>query len=313
MEFLYLLFYACLRLWFLDVESNFGPWHPVPAVCRILCKNVRGLAGNHSDLTVASSQYNILLCSETLVLVMHHVLEILVCGFGSPALLCRGKMPCTRRMAVRNGSRAFCQPKFESGCCERLIFRVCGVRQKLCVSSLYHNPDLDDQIFDCLLASMAAVQTVDIRASFPFVGDLNGHHQEWLGFTTTNSHGVAAFDFTTVSGCDQLVVGPTNALGGTIDLMTDVPDLVQVAVAARIGNSDHSSLLAVISMAQEVPNLCVSREVFFKHQVNWNMVCGAIRICPSIRLADNPVEVLNEHLYLLVGRYVPTKVIGVHK
>ena len=28
--------------------------------------------------------------------------------------------------------------------------------------------------------------------------------------------------------------------------------------------------------------------------------------------ADNPVEVLNEHLSLLVGRYVPTKVILVH-
>ena len=31
----------------------------------------------------------------------------------------------------------------------------------------------------------------------------------------------------------------------------------------------------------------------------------------NIWLADNPVEVLNEHLSLLVGRYVPTKVIRV--
>ena len=38
------------------------------------------------------------------------------------------------------------------------------------------------------------------NASFLFVGDLNGHHPEWLGSTTTNSHGVAAFDFATVSG-----------------------------------------------------------------------------------------------------------------
>ena len=40
---------------------------------------------------------------------------------------------------------------------------------------------------------MAAVQAEDIRASFLFVADLNGHHQEWLGSTTTNLHGVAAF------------------------------------------------------------------------------------------------------------------------
>ena len=107
-----------------------------------------------------------------------------------------------------------------------------------------------------------------MRASFLFVGDLNSHHQEWLGSTTTNRHCVAAFDFATVSDCDQLVVGPTHARGGTLDLvMTDVPDLVRVSVVAPIGNSDHSSLSAVISMAQAVPNLCVSRKVFLKHQV----------------------------------------------
>ena len=52
----------------------------------------------------------------------------------------------------------------------------------------------------------------------------------------TNSHGVEAFDFATVSGCDQLVVGPTYARGEILDLlMTDVPDLIQVAVVAPIG------------------------------------------------------------------------------
>ena len=54
--------------------------------------------------------------------------------------------------------------------------------------SFYCNPDLDDRIFDGLLASMA-------------------------------------------------------------------DDLVRVAVVALIGNSDHSSLSAVISMAPAVPNL----------------------------------------------------------
>ena len=111
--------------------------------------------------------------------------------------------------------------------------------------------------------------------------DFNGHHQEWLGSTTTNRHGVEAFDFATVFGCDQLVAGPNHARGGTLDLlMTDVPDLSRVAVVAPIGNSDHSSLSAVISMAQAIPNFCVSRNVFLKHQVNWNTVYGAIRDLP---------------------------------
>ena len=45
MEFIYLIFYACLRLRFLDVETNPGPRCLVPAVCRMLCSSVRGLAG----------------------------------------------------------------------------------------------------------------------------------------------------------------------------------------------------------------------------------------------------------------------------
>ena len=141
---------------------------------------MRGLARNLSDLTVASSQYDILLCSETLVSDMHHVSEVLVPGFGRYVLLCRGKMPRARGMAayVRDGYGAFRQPTFECGCCEMMVFRVFGVRQNLYVYSLYNNPDLDDRIFDCLLTSMAAVQAEAVRASFLFVGDLNGYHQE---------------------------------------------------------------------------------------------------------------------------------------
>ena len=88
---------------------------------------------------------------------------------------------------------------------------------------------------------------------------------------------------------------------------------INVAVVAPIGNSDHSSLSAVITTAQAVPNLCVSRKVFPKHQVNWNTVCGAMRDLPCCNIwsSDNPVEDLNEHLSLLVGRYVPTKIIRV--
>ena len=64
--------------------------------------------------------------------------------------------------------------------------------------------------------------------------------------------------------------------------MTDVPDRVRVSVVAPIGNNDHFSLLAVVSMAQVVPNLCVSRKVFLNHQVNWNTVVVRYRIGPGV-------------------------------
>ena len=110
------------------------------------------------------------------------------------------------------------------------------------------------------------------------------------------------------------MIGPTHARGGTLDLlMTDVPDLVRVAVVAPLGNSDHFSLSIAISMAQAIPNLCVSMRVLLKHRVNWSAVCDAIGVLPwrSIWSADNPVERLNVHLSLLVERFVPTKMIHV--
>ena len=87
-----------------------------------------------------------------------------------------------------------------------------------------------------------------------------------------------------------------------VEHLTSVPDLVWVTVLAPKGNSDHSSLPEVISMAQAVPNLCVSRKIFLKQYVNWITVCGAIQDMPwhNIWLADNPVEVLDEHLSRLV-------------
>ena len=112
------------------------------------------------------------------------------------------------------------------------------------------------------------------------LGDQNGPRHKWLGSTTTNRHGVAAFNFATVPGCYQLVVGLTHARSGTLDfLMTDVPDLVQIAVTAPISNTDTVTIIGA--------------------------VCGAIRDqpCRNIWSADNPVE----HLSLLAGCCVPTK------
>ena len=123
MDFHYLIFYICLRIRFLDVETKPGLCRLALTVCRILCSNVRGLAENLSNLTVASYQYDILLSSKTLVSDIRHMLEVLVPGFCRPVFLCQGKMPRARGMDayVRDGYGAFRQHKFG-------------------------DPDLDDQI-----------------------------------------------------------------------------------------------------------------------------------------------------------------------
>ena len=84
----------------------------------------------------------------------------------------------------------------------------------------------------------------------------------------------------------RTVIDPTHARGGILDiLMTDAPDLVQVAVVAPLRSLDHSPLSAAISMAQAVPNLCVSRRVLLKHRVNWTAVCEAIGEPPLLLLS----------------------------
>ena len=121
---LHLIFYACLELRFPYVETNPGPRRPVPGANRILCSNVQGLSKNLSDVTVASSQYGLLLCSETLVSDRRHISELQVPGFGLPVLLCRdGMLRACGMMAVyvRDGYGAFCQPKFECRCGEMLV------------------------------------------------------------------------------------------------------------------------------------------------------------------------------------------------
>ena len=90
----------CNQLYGLQVSIISFTRRPAPAVCKILCSNVVGLSRNLSDLTVASSQFDILLCSETFVSNMRHVSELLVPGFGRPVVLCWDRMPRARGMAA---------------------------------------------------------------------------------------------------------------------------------------------------------------------------------------------------------------------
>ena len=48
------------------------------------------------------------------------------------------------------------------------------------VNAFYRNPGHDGSLYDCLLDSMAWVQSVDDMVVFVSVGDANAHHSEWL-------------------------------------------------------------------------------------------------------------------------------------
>ncbi len=71
--------------------------------------------------------------------------------------------------------------------------------------------------------AMSVIQDDDRKAAFVVVGDFNAHHREWLdSVSPTYSHGRAALDFANVSGCSQLVAGPTH-LAGNRALILSLP------------------------------------------------------------------------------------------
>ena len=117
-------FYTCLRLRFLDVETNPGPHNPVPAVCRIFCSDVRAWPG--TLVAWLWLRLGMIYCCALRLWFrnMCHVSELLVPGFGRPVLLCQGKLHRAPGMAayIRDCYGAFRQPKsFECGCCEMLV------------------------------------------------------------------------------------------------------------------------------------------------------------------------------------------------
>ena len=113
------------------------------------------------------------------------------------------------------------------------------MRHNLYVFGLYLNPDLDDRIFDCLQASMAAMLREDISASFLFVGDLNGHHQECCVLPPQT---VMELQLLTSQPSPVVIswsLPQPMRMVEHLTWVTDVLDLVQVAVVAPKGNSDY--------------------------------------------------------------------------
>ena len=69
----------------------------------------------------------------------------------------------------------------ECSCYESCVFSMCSRINNFYVYDFYHNPGHDGSLYDCLLDSMAGVQSVDEIAVFVFVGDANAHHSRVVG------------------------------------------------------------------------------------------------------------------------------------
>ena len=160
---------------------------------------------------------------------------------------------------------------------------------------------------------MAKIQSMDRKSCFLFVGDFNIHHVAY-GSPRTDRSGLSAMDFSSESGCEQLVHGLTHVHGGALDLLfTDVPELVNVSVDASIGSSDHSTLSISLDIRQRIPEFVIRREVFMKSRTNWDAISEGISTIPwkDIRLSLGPGLELDRCVSDIVRSRVPSRVITV--
>ena len=294
-----------------DVETNPGPTRP--KFCNLLCSNIRGLYGNLRDLTVASSKYDIICCSETLVSDRRHISELLLPNFDKPLLLLRNSLPRAQGLCVytRAGFSTSRFNKYECGCHEIMVVRVCSRFNNFYIFSIYRNPNSDDSIYDCLLNSYINIQEEDRKACFIFIGDFNAHHRDWLNSVSpTNQHGIAALNFSDTTGCEQLVTGATHTSGNRLDLLlTDVGGVVEVQTTAPVGSSDHQGLACKIQLNFPIPDFTITREVIVKSRINWDGIDRAFDniVWRDIYNAPCPISALNACLLDMKRRFVPMK------
>ena len=307
---LFLLFYGCLKFRFPDVEVNPGPRMAPRNWCKVMFTNINGLHGNLEELAVAAAGFDVVCCAETKVSGRRHVAELLIPGFVSPILLLRGDRPNGLGLALyaRSGLSVVRQSRFECACCEFMVVKVAGTRHNFYLFFVYRSPSTDDRVYDCLAEAMGEIQSVDSKSAFCFVGDFNCHHSEWLGSRVTNSHGVAAFDFASITDCTQLVSGPTHRDGGVLDLvLTNAPDLCRVEIGSSVGRSDHASLHLSLNLVEVVPSFDVAFKVPLKSRVNWERVRESLASIQwgAIFRSRSMIDDLESQLLGIVERFVP--------
>ena len=140
---------------------------------------------------------------------------------------------------------------------------------------------------NCILTSMGAVTVEDVLCLFPVYGWFEWPSSGVVWFYNHKSLWCCRCWLRICVWLRSVGCRPTHSRGGTLDLQVAVvPDQAQVAVVAPV--LQYRICTGIYS-------------------------CGAILDLPwhDICSADNPVEVLDEHLLLLVRRFVPNKVICV--
>ena len=156
----------------LDVEENPGRLHAGRVV---LCTPTSGACIRYCRICLLWPEVEMFFLSETLVASRCHIFEFMVRGFGRPDQLLRGVVDRFREFAVyvRDGFSAYRQRGYECGCCEVIVVNICSISHDFYVFGVYRNLVLCDKIFYCLSTAMANMQSMNRKAPYLLVDDVN--------------------------------------------------------------------------------------------------------------------------------------------
>ena len=155
-------------------------------------------------------------------------------------------------------------PQFESLQHEMICLKINLPGRMVFMFYVYRPPSADDTIFDVISNYIDTIQELHPRSEIIVLGDLNAHHEEWLGSNKTDAHGESAFDFPTLNNLHQLVEDPTrigrDGSCSKLDLfLTTSPDNHVISVDAPLGSSDHCVVMVLSTYFQLQANLASAK------------------------------------------------------
>ena len=199
-----------------------------------------------------------------------------------------------------------------------MAFRVCLPRSTHVLFFVYRSPASNSDIFATLSDSIDEALHMFPSATISVFGDFNVHHKDWLVHSrSTDSVGVAAFNFSLCHNLTQLVTSPTRIPDRDSDgsylldlFLTSHPDDFQHSVESPLGSSDHCVVSISTSFTPSRHEGPYHRTVLRYRDADWDGFRNFLADIPKAHLSGDPAAAakeLSEWIQVGIETYVPSK------
>ena len=206
----------------------------------------------------------------------------------------------------------------ESTSSQFMALRVCLPRSTHILFFVYRSPASNSDVFVALSDSIDAALHMFPSATISVFGDFNAHHKDWLIHSrSTDTAGVAAFNFALCHNFTQLVTSPTRIPDRDSDgsylldlFLTSHPDVFQHSIESPLGTSDHCVVSLSTSFTSSRHEGPYHRTVLRYRDADWDGFRSFIADIPKESLSSDPTvaaKEISEWIQIGIEAYVPSK------